>query len=126
MRRILSILLTVLFIIGILGAGSLVIKEIQTANGCPKVLGIPACAIILVCFIIPLITHLLGKYNRWYFFFTGLATLIATMASILQFIGNSECPKTGNGTPMCYYSLLLFTGLIVLKIYQLRVNSSEN
>ncbi|WP_299259992.1 hypothetical protein [uncultured Aquimarina sp.] len=126
MKKVFKIVLAMLFAIGILGAGSLVIEEIQTGNGCPKIWLIPACVIILICFIIPLISHILGKYNRSYFFFTGLATVIAAIASIMQFTGNGECPKTGGGTPMCYYSLLLFTGLIVLKTYQLKIISSEN
>ncbi|WP_299186940.1 hypothetical protein [uncultured Aquimarina sp.] len=126
MKKILKIVLALLFAIGILGAGSLVIEEIQTGNGCPKIWIIPACVIILICFIIPLISHILGKYNSLYFFFAGLATVIAAFASILQFTDNGECPKTRGGTPMCYYSLLLFTGLIILKIYQLKKKSSEN
>ncbi|SEL71449.1 hypothetical protein SAMN04487910_3148 [Aquimarina amphilecti] len=126
MKKILKIVVALLFVIGILGTGSLVIEEIQTGNGCPKIWIIPACVIILICFIIPLISHILGKYNKLYFFFTGLAAMIAIIASIMQFTGNGECPKTGGGIPMCYYSLLLFTGLIVLKIYQLKSDSSGN
>ena len=51
-----------------------------------------------------------------YFGFTGLAFVIALIASIMKITGLGECPKTASGTPMCYYSLLIFTSLIVLKI----------
>ncbi|EPR72358.1 hypothetical protein ADIWIN_2528 [Winogradskyella psychrotolerans RS-3] len=55
-----------------------------------------------------------------YFLFTGLAGSIALVASIMQFTGHAECPKTASGTPMCYYSLLLFSSLIILKILYIK------
>ncbi len=112
-------LISFLFIIGIIGAGELVIDEIKTGNGCPKFGVIPACAIILICFIIPFIAHFKKKWNRLYFFFTGLAFSIALIASIMQLIGSGKCPKLDNGIPMCYLSLLIFSKLILLKIIYL-------
>ena len=109
-------LLLLVFFIGILGAGLLVYDEIKTTNVCPKLVGIPACYIIVACFIIPFFTHIAKGKNGIYFLFTGIAFIIALVASIMQFTGLGECPKTSNGTPMCYYSLLLFTTLIFLKI----------
>jgi len=125
MKKILNLAILLLFIIGIIGAGSLVGVEIQTGNGCPKVWRIPACVIILICFVIPLISHIFRRYNGLYFFFTGLAATIAAIASIMQFTGNGECPKTGGGTPMCYYSFLLFMGLIVIKVYLLKKYTTD-
>lgn len=113
-----------LLIIGLLGAGGLVIEEFKTGEGCPKIMHIPMCLVILICFIVPLISHLLKKWNVLYFLFTGLAGSIALIASIMQFTGNSECPKTASGTPMCYYSLLLFSSLIILKTYHLKQTKS--
>ncbi|WP_430410449.1 hypothetical protein [Kordia sp.] len=108
-------ILTIL-IIGLFGAGGLVFEEFKTGEGCPKIMHIPICLVVLICFIIPLIAHLLNKWNVLYFLFTGVAGSIALIASIMQFTGNAECPKTASGTPMCYYSLLLFSSLIILKI----------
>ena len=113
--KILKVLLLIVFAIGIFGAGSLVYSEFMQHDICPKLLGIPACYIILGCFVIPLMVHVLKKYNFIYFAFTGLAFLIAFVASIMEVTGLGECPKTAGGTPMCYYSLLLFTSLIVIK-----------
>lgn len=115
----------VILIIGLFGAGELVIEEFKTGEGCPKIMHIPMCLVILICFIIPLIAHLLKKWNVLYFLFTGLAGSIALMASIMQFTGNAECPKTTSGTPMCYYSLLIFSSLIILKIYQLKIKNQK-
>jgi phosphatidylserine synthase len=115
----------VILIIGLFGAGGLVVEEFKTGEGCPKIMHIPMCLVILICFIVPLIAHLLKKWNVVYFLFTGLAGSIALVASIMQFTGNAECPKTASGTPMCYYSLLLFNSLIILKIYHLKSNNQK-
>lgn len=110
--------------IGIIGAGNLVFEEFKTGEGCPKIMHIPICLVILICFIIPFIVHLLKKWNILYFLFTGLACGIALVASVLQFTGNAECPKTASDTPMCYYSLVLFSSLILMKKFE--KNFSEN
>ena len=118
--NLLYYIISILFLIGILGAGNLVLDEIRTGNGCPKFGVIPACIIILICFIIPFIAHLLKKWNLLYFFFTGLAFIIALVASIMQLTGKGKCPELDNGTPMCYLSLLIFTSLIILKVIHLK------
>ena len=114
-NKILFYSILIILFIGIMGAGGLVLEEFKTGKGCPKILHIPMCLVILICFIIPLIIHLLNKFNFIYFIFTGIAGSIALLASSMQFLGYSECPKTANGTPMCYYSLLLFSTLVILK-----------
>ena len=77
-------IIVLLFIVGIIGAGGLVLTEIKTGNGCPKFGVVPACVIVLICFILPLFSHVLKKWNIIYFIFTGLAALIALIASIMQ------------------------------------------
>ncbi|MEP0263029.1 hypothetical protein [Dokdonia sp.] len=116
LKKITNLIITLLLFVGVWGAGGLVIDEIQTGNGCPKIWIIPACLIILICFLIPLIVHLLKRYTPLYFIFTGLAASIAIIASIMQYTGNGSCPKLDGGTPMCYLSFILFTTLIILKI----------
>ncbi len=113
-------LILVILIIGINGAGGLVIEEFKTGVGCPKIMYIPMCLVILICFILPLIAHLIKKWNVVYFLFTVLAGTIALVASMMQFAGTAQCPKTASSTPMCYYSLLLFSSLTILKIYYLK------
>ncbi len=115
-KNIIYSIITVLLLIGIYGIAGLVWDEIQTGNGCPKIWIIPACVIVMLCFLIPLIVHLFKKYNTIYFGFTGLALIIAIIASFMQFNGQGECPKLDNGTPMCYLSFVLFSILIILKI----------
>ena len=112
----------VIIVIGLFGAGSLVIEEFQTGEGCPKIVSIPICVVILTCFSVLFITHFFNKWCVVYYLFTGLAAGIALIASIMQYTGNGECPKTNSGIPMCYYSLLLCSILIILKTYHQKLN----
>jgi hypothetical protein len=120
LEKIIHSVITILLMIGLYGSGELVWTEIQTGNGCPKIGIVPACVLVMLCFLIPLIVHLLKKYNTIYFVFTGLAFLIAVIASVMQFNKLGECPKLDNGTPMCYLSLLLFSILITLKVFLIK------
>ncbi|WP_075341854.1 hypothetical protein [Tenacibaculum agarivorans] len=124
-NNILSFFIYTLLAIGIIGVSGLVVTEIQTGNGCPKILSIPMCVVILICFIAPLLSHIYKKWNFLYFFFTGSALLIATIASILQFTNNAECPKDSNGTPMCYFSFLIFFSLILLNIFYVKSSKTK-
>ncbi len=121
LKKISHIGIIVLLLIGIWGSGGLVWEEIQTGDGCPKIWIVPACAIILLSFLIPLIVHVFKKNNKLYFIFTGLAWSIAVVASSMQFKGSGECPKLDNGTPMCYLSLAIFLLLILLKIIDQKI-----
>jgi hypothetical protein len=120
LNRIVNYLIFGILIIGLFGTTGLVLEELKTGTGCPKILKMPMCMVIFICFLIPLIVHLFKKRNNLYFVFTSIAGSIALMASVMQFSGNAECPKTTTGTPMCYYSLLLFTSLIILKIISIK------
>ncbi len=123
--KILKGLLFIVFAIGLFGAGDLVYTEFNQSNVCPKLIGIPACYIILGCFVIPFVVHVFIWPNYIYFAFSGLAFTIALIASIMEITGLGVCPKTANGTPMCYYSLLLFTGLVVLKNMLIKKNNKN-
>ena len=121
-KKTIYYIIIILLSIGLIGAGDLVINEIKTGSGCPKLLHIPMCIIIFICFAIPLVVHLSKKRAVLYFIFTGIAGCIALAASIMQFMGNAQCPKTTSGTPMCYYSLFLFSSLLFLKMYHFKLN----
>lgn len=123
--KLLNILLLIVFAIGIFGTEELVYNEITQHNVCPKLLGVPACYIVLACFVIPFLVHILKSKNYIYFAFVGFAFVIALVATIMQFTGHAECPKTANRTPMCYYSLLLFSSLLVFKLLLIK-NVSKN
>lgn len=120
LKNLLYYTIIAILLIGVYGTFGLVWEEIQTGNGCPKILTIPACVIILICFLVPLIAHLLKKYTLFFFVFTGIGCTIASIASIMQYTSNGSCPKLSGGTPMCYLSFIIFSTLIILKIINLK------
>ena len=122
-KNSLNFSLLLILSIGFFGAGSLVLEELKTGDACPKIINIPMCIVILVCFAVPLISHLFKKWHRLYFIFSGFAFLIALLATTMQLFGHAECPKTETGIPMCYFSLLLSSLIIVIKRYLLKSNS---
>ena len=79
-KQLLNIFVVTLLLIGIWGAGGLFLDEIQTGSGCPKIWKIPACLIILICFLAAFLTHILNKWNTIYFVFTGIALTIAIVS----------------------------------------------
>lgn len=119
-NRIITILILLVFVLGIVGVSELVWTEFSVHNVCPKIVGIPACYIIIICLIVPLTVHVLHLKTSLYFIFTGITFTIALVASILEFTGNGICPKSESGTPLCYYSFIIFLSLILLKIVHLK------
>jgi hypothetical protein len=115
----LKYILYIIFLFGIYGAGTLAYKEFTFGSICPKIVNIPACYIIMICLVIPLIIHVIKGGNSIYFIFTGLAWSIATYGSIMQVSRTIECPKTEEGKPMCYISFAMFSLLIILKSIEL-------
>jgi|LGVF01.2.fsa_nt_gb hypothetical protein len=116
----LKYLISIIFIIGILGAGNLAYNEFLEEGTCPKLSIIPACYVILACFVFPFIAHLFNKGKIIYFLFTGFALSLATYATIGQLLGEIQCPKTEGGLPMCYISFVIFASLVLLKIISLK------
>ena len=84
---------------------------------CPKILGIPACNIVFVSFLMAFICHFLNTLitNQVYFLFIGISGLIALVGSITELTGKTICPKTESGTPMCYFSLAFSIVLAITK-----------
>ncbi len=121
LKQVLHTLLILLFILSIFGASPLVYNEYVNTSICPKILDIPACYIIMLCFIIPLIAHLLKLSNYMYFIGTAIAFLIAFYGTIMQVSEIIECPKTSTGIPMCFISLSIFTTLIITKAYLIKL-----
>lgn len=121
--KLVNNLISIIFILGILGAGNLAYNEFLVEGTCPKLGIIPACYIVLVCFVVPFITHIFNKSKVLYFLFTVFALVLAIYATIGELLGNLRCPKTDGGLPMCYLSLVIFTILILLKIFSLKNKS---
>ena len=119
-KTIIKNILLFIFIFGLYGSGSLAYNEFLQAGTCPNIGGIPACYIIFTCLLIPFITHIFNWSKLVYFLFTLIALTIAVIGTLGQLLNKVQCPKTSEGIPMCYISLIIFTSLIVLKLILLK------
>lgn len=114
-KKIIPYFLYLILLFGIWATGNLALSEFKHHHVCPQILQIPACYIILACFIMAFITTVFKFKNILYYIPVGIAFSIAFIASVLEISGKVDCPKTGTGTPMCYYSLALFSSLLIIK-----------
>jgi hypothetical protein len=123
MEKILYWLIIIIAAFAIYGTSGLVLKEWNIGNICPKILGIPACFIVMVCFLGGLIGHLTAnKTGLWIFFvFTGVVTLIAITGTVGELTGTTKCPRTSGGIPMCFISLGICLSLLIAKIAHLKL-----
>ncbi len=117
MKNAFSALLLLILGFAIYGTTGLVFHEWNAGDICPKIVGIPACYIVLICFVMALIGHLLsGKKGIWIFFlFVGIVTVIASTGTIGELTGTAKCPRTAGGTPMCFISLAICLSLLGAK-----------
>lgn len=122
MKRILFLLIILIAGFAVYGSSGLAMHEWNVGNICPKIIGIPACYIVFVCFSIALIAHLIPnpKSNWIFFIFVGIVTLIASTGTIGELTGFAKCPRTSGGTPMCFISLGICLSLLGAKIAWLR------
>lgn len=104
-----------LFTIGILWSGSLWASEFRQGDICPQISIIPACYIILACFLWLLAIHLFNLPNKYFYILAIFPISIAAYWTFFQIFGWIECPKTSWWIPMCFISLALFSGISLCK-----------
>jgi hypothetical protein len=114
--QLLSIILIILFVTSIIATFNLVYTDFVIGDVCPKLIGIPACQIILLCFTIPFIAHIFKWKSIYYFTPLLVAFCIALYGTTMQLLGPISCPTTENNIPMCFISLGIFTTLITIKL----------
>jgi hypothetical protein len=109
--------------VAIYGSGSLCLNHMRVTGGiCPLILGIPACYIVFVCFIMAFIAHFnsMPVSNMIYFISVGIVTLIASYGTAGELLGFAKCPRTDYGIPMCFISLSICISLLLTKGFQLK------
>ncbi len=104
--------------LAIYGSFGLVMNEWNQGSICPKIFGIPACYIVITCFFVGLIGHLVNNpKGTWVFFVSiGIVTIIAITGTIGELTGTTKCPRTTQGIPMCFISLVICFALLISKI----------
>ena len=118
MNQALYFILIGLLLLGIYGSFNLSMRDFKKKNICPKILGIPACYIVVACFVLALLAHTLPAVfvSPWgYYAFIAVPFLLALAGSLTELSGKVICPKTPGGTPMCYISLAMCSTFLILK-----------
>lgn len=123
-EKAIYIAIIVISFFAINGAVNLSIKDYQQTNICPKLLGIPACYVVLVCFLFILVPHIKRVYRRnlWYFGVLAIPLLLALSGTLSELSGKVVCPRTAGGIPMCYISLGICLSLLLLKLGEMLTN----
>jgi len=119
MSRIVYIVLCVVLLVAILEAFKLSLANFHGKNECPKLLGIPACYLVLLSFVLMLLAQLASSFfsgATYYFAFLAFPLLLALIGTLTELSGKVICPRTAGGTPMCYLSLAICLLLLCLKI----------
>ncbi len=127
-QQIFYIAIWIIILMGLSGTIPLAQNEFVTGNVCPKMVGIPACYIILSCLLFAIVSHsnLFKDKNRLYYLGVVIALAIATFGSVGNLLGYIECPKNDHGIPMCYLSFLLFFSLLIFKNIEIRITPAAN
>lgn len=118
MSQVLFFILIGILSFAIYGAYRLSLVDYRKKNICPKVFGIPACYLVLLFFILAFMAHVLSSVvvsSIWFYGFIAIPFLLALTGTITELSGKVICPRTSNGTPMCYISLVMCLAFLTLK-----------
>lgn len=121
MKQMAFFLIIVILLFSLYGSFNLSLVDFQEKDICPKMLGIPACYIVFVFFLLTLISHIWTRRSPsylLYYLFLAIPFLMALSGTISELSGKVVCPRTPGGTPMCYISLGICTLLIVIKLVE--------
>ena len=112
------ILINIILIFAFLGTWGLVQNEFTNGDICPKIMGVPACYIIMGIIITAFITNFMkSEQARMLFLLVVVTALsIAIFGSLGEIVGFSKCPRTSGGIPMCFISFGIFVSLLILKL----------
>jgi uncharacterized membrane protein len=127
MKLLLQFLIILIAFVATYGTYGLVVNEWRIGDICPKIVGFPACYIVLLCFTSALISSVIPNARaKWiYFGFVGIVTIIAITGSIGELAGVTKCPRTDSGIPMCYISMGICLSLLILKMTKIKLDSAE-
>lgn len=121
--------LWILLAIGFTGAVKISYENLS-GNPCPHVFMVPVCYVVLIGYTLMVLSVIVSHIGcRHHFFVIGwsIATAIAAAGSVADLVaGGGVCPTSGGGSirgattsaavPLCYVSLALLLGILLLFI----------
>jgi len=105
------------------------ITHYQTGDACPTLGPIPACYVVSVAYAAMAVAALVWWRELKGLFFLGATPviLLAATGTTLEVLGRPTCPKSDNGWPLCYTSLILgvslFATFLVVLFIERRLRS---
>jgi len=104
--------------IGVFGVAGISYRQFTGLSQCPQLGILPACYIVLICYASMLLAALRRTpIMSWFFWIGWLGVFgLAVSGTALELAGVETCPRTGGGTPTCYFSLGIAIVLALLFI----------
>lgn len=120
-------LIVLLSLSGLLISIALSVAHVSGTSSCPLLLAIPACFIVAGGYFLILISSGLSNVGRKVLLLVGLAPvlLLASAASVFEFLQGPVCPSPYGLVPLCYVSFLLSTligGIWALELHHSRTH----
>lgn len=103
--------------VGLIGVSIISWGQYSGTSTCPGFGPVPACYVILISYASVVISAFSYNRQRAWFFWPGWFGVFAAAAlgSSFELAGRVTCPRSGGGTPTCYFSLLM--AVLILLLY---------
>lgn len=122
-KRIVFFIILGILIFAVYGGIDLSLTDFRQKDVCPKILGIPACYLVLLFFSLTLAAHVLPftRKDLFYIIFLTFPFLLAVSGTLSELTGTVVCPRTPGGTPMCFISAAICSALLILKVVERKI-----
>ena len=110
---------------GTYGALTISNSTFAGVNSCPVVRGVHVCYIVLTGYILMLLTAQPrnNKLTSVIFYLSWLWVFgFATFGTLGEVYTGSICPRSQKGVPLCFYSFVLITAIMILYQYSRFLN----
>ena len=121
-KPLLRIILYIFSGLGAIFSAYLVIMETYNPGFCPRLIDIPACYPVLVCYMLVFVSLFIYKRSARYIIFylgTFAGLVIGVWFSAGKVTGDRACPEL-LGIPLCYASFILFVLILILGAIEIR------
>jgi FtsH-binding integral membrane protein len=109
-------------IAGIVFSVYLSVRNLIQGDYCPPILGIPACYIVLIAFLLTFISTRMDKGSAYVFIPGGvLGLILAVIFSFKEMVSKGTCPDFF-GIALCYVSLIVFAFMFIFFLIYSRKN----